>query len=58
MDGVDLGVRFRREERKDVAGRLALLDLLRGCPIGPDAGEADEGAARRAIEVEAIPRGM
>jgi hypothetical protein len=44
MDGVDLGVRLRRQERVDVVGGLAFFDLPDRCPVGPDAGEAGEGA--------------
>ncbi len=43
VDGADLGVRLRREERVEVVGRLAFLDLPDGRPVGPDAGEAGEG---------------
>jgi hypothetical protein len=43
VDGADLGVRLRREEREDVVGRLTFLDLPNGRPVGPDAGEAGEG---------------
>jgi hypothetical protein len=44
VDGADFGVRLRREERKDVVGGLAFLDLPYRCPVGPDAGEAGKGA--------------
>jgi hypothetical protein len=44
MDGADLRVRLRREEREDVVGGLAFLNLADGRPVGPDAGEAGEGA--------------
>jgi hypothetical protein len=45
VDGADLGVRLGREERENVVGGLGFLDFPDGRPIGPDAGEADEGAA-------------
>jgi hypothetical protein len=45
VDGADLGVRLRCEERVEVVGGLAFLDLPDGRPVGPDAGEAGEGAA-------------
>ena len=44
VDGADLGVRLRREEREEVIGGLAFLDLPDRRPVGPDAGEAGEGA--------------
>jgi ribosomal protein S27AE len=44
VDGADLGVRLRREERVEVVGRLAFLDLPDGGPVSPDAGKAGEGA--------------
>ena len=44
VDSADLGVRLRREERVEVVGGLAFLDLPDGGPVGPDAGEASEGA--------------
>jgi hypothetical protein len=44
MDGADLGVRIRGEERVEVVGGLAFLDLPDRCPVGPDAGEAGEGS--------------
>lgn len=43
MDGADLGVRLRREERVEIIGRLTFLDLPDRRPVGPDAGEAGEG---------------
>jgi hypothetical protein len=43
VDGTNLRVWLRREERGDVVGGLAFLDLPDGRPIGPDAGEAGEG---------------
>ena len=43
VDGANLGVRFGRQEREDVVGGLAFLDLPDGRPVGPDAGEAGEG---------------
>jgi len=43
MDRADLGVRLRRQERVEVVGRLAFLDLPDRRPVGPDAGEAGEG---------------
>jgi hypothetical protein len=45
VDGADLGVRLRREEREDVVGGLAFRDLPDGCLVGPDASEAGERAA-------------
>jgi hypothetical protein len=45
VDSVDLGVRLGREEREDVIGGLAFLHFPDGRPVGPDAGEAGEGAA-------------
>ena len=45
MDGADLGVRLRRQEREEVVGGLAFLDLPDRSPVGPDAGEAGEGTA-------------
>ena len=47
MDGTDLRVRLCREEREEVVGSLAFLDLPDGRPGGPDAGEA--GACKRAM---------
>ncbi len=44
MDGADFGVRLRREEREDVVGGLAFFNVADGRPVGPDAGEAGEGA--------------
>ena len=44
MNGADLGVRLGREKRKQVVCRFAFLDLPDGRPVGPDAGEAGEGA--------------
>src|ERR1700733_4441077 len=45
MDCSDLGVRLRRQERVEVVGGLAFLDLPDRCPVGPDAGKASERAA-------------
>src|SRR5260370_40783255 len=42
MDGPGFGVRLRREEREDVVGGLAFLDLPDRRPVGPDAGKAGE----------------
>jgi hypothetical protein len=44
VDGADLGVRLRRQEREYVVGGLAFLDLADRRPVGPDAGVAGEGA--------------
>jgi len=38
MDSADLGVRLCREEREDVVGGLAFLDLPDRRPVGPGAG--------------------
>jgi hypothetical protein len=43
MDGAYLDVRFGGEEREDIVGCLALIDVPDGCPAGLDAGEAGEG---------------
>jgi hypothetical protein len=43
MDGADLGVRLRCQERENVIGGFAFLDLPDGRPAGPDAGEAGDG---------------
>ena len=43
MDGGHLVAWLGREERVEVVGRLAFLDLLDGRLVGPDAGEAGEG---------------
>src|ERR1700704_48127 len=44
VDGADLGVRLRRKKSEEVVVSLAFLDLPNGGPVGPDAGEAGEGA--------------
>src|ERR1700731_946085 len=44
VDGADLRVRLRRQERVDIVGGLALLDLPNRRPVGPDADEAGERA--------------
>src|SRR6185436_7286548 len=43
VDGTYLGVRLRCEERIEVVGGLAFLDLPDRRPVGPDAGETGEG---------------
>jgi hypothetical protein len=58
MDGADLGVRLRREEREDVVGGLAFLDLPDGRPVGPDAGEAGEGAGLIECEPDVAAFGL
>ena len=44
MDGADLGVRLRRQERVKIVDGLAFPNLPDGRPIGPQAGEAGERA--------------
>jgi hypothetical protein len=50
VDGADLGVRLRREERVEIVGGFAFLDLPDGGPVSPDAGEAAKGT--RLVERE------
>jgi hypothetical protein len=49
VDGADLCVRLRREEREDVVGGLAFLDLPDGRPVMSIAGKkpAKEAAAKK-----------
>ena len=56
MDGANFGVRLGREEREDVVGGLAFLDLPDRRPVGPDAGEAGEraGLIERKPDVAAL----
>ena len=50
VDSAHLGVRLRCQERVEVVGSLAFLDLPDRCPVGSDAGEAGQGA--RLVEGE------
>jgi hypothetical protein len=45
MDASNFRVRLASEEAEDVGGDFAFLRFPNTCPIGPQAGEAEQGLA-------------